>query len=59
MKTINCREAGFDCDYTVRGETEEEVMKNGIEHAKNAHNMKEEDMTPEMQQKIKGLIRSS
>ena len=49
MKTINCREAGFDCDYTVRGETEEEVMKNGIEHAKNAHNMKEEDITPEIQ----------
>ena len=42
-----------------RGETEEEVMKNGIEHAKNARNMKEEDITPEIRQKIKGLIRSS
>jgi len=59
MKTINCRKAGFDCDYTVKGETEEEVMRNGLEHAKNAHNMNEEDITPEMQQKIKGLIRSS
>ena len=59
MKTINCREAGFDCDYVVKGETEEEVMKNGIEHAKNARNMKEEDITPEIRQKIKGLIRSS
>ena len=37
----------------------EEVMRNGIEHAKNAHNMNEEDITPEMQQKIKGLIRGS
>jgi hypothetical protein len=34
-------------------------MKNGIEHAKNANNMKEENITPEIQQKIKGLIRSS
>jgi len=34
-------------------------MRNGLEHAKNAHNMNEEDITPEMQQKIKGLIRSS
>jgi predicted small metal-binding protein len=59
MKTINCKEAGFDCDHIVLGETEEEVMKNGIKHAKNAHNMQEEDITPEMQQKIKGLIRSS
>jgi predicted small metal-binding protein len=48
MKTINCREAGFDCDYTVRGETDEEVMKNGMEHAKKDHNMKEEDITPEI-----------
>jgi predicted small metal-binding protein len=28
MKTINCKEAGFDCDHVVIGETEEEVMKN-------------------------------
>jgi predicted small metal-binding protein len=58
MKTINCREAGFECDYVVKGETEEEVMKNGEEHAKKVHDMKE-DMTPEMKQKIRGLIRSS
>jgi predicted small metal-binding protein len=59
MKTINCREAGFDCDYIVRGETEEEVMKNGAEHAMKDHGMKEEDITPEMKQKIRGVIRSS
>jgi predicted small metal-binding protein len=52
MKTISCREAGFDCDYIVKGETEEEVLKNGIEHAKSHHNMKEEDITAEMKQKI-------
>jgi predicted small metal-binding protein len=59
MKTINCREAGFDCDYVVRGETEEDVMKNGVEHAMKDHGMKEEDITPEMKQKIRGVIRSS
>ena len=59
MKTINCREAGFDCDHIVKGETEEEVMKNGAEHAMKDHGMKEEDITPEMKQKIRGLIRSS
>jgi predicted small metal-binding protein len=59
MKTINCREAGFDCDYVVRGETEEEVMKNGVEHAMKDHGMKEEDITSEMKQKIRGVIRSS
>jgi predicted small metal-binding protein len=60
MKTIiSCREVWFDCKYTVRGETKEEVMRNGMEHAKNAHNMKVEDIAAEMQQKIKRPIRSS
>jgi predicted small metal-binding protein len=59
MKTINCREAGFECDHVVKGETEEEVLKNGMEHAKKDHNMKEEDITPEMKGKIKSIIRSS
>lgn len=59
MKTINCREAGFDCDLIVKGETEEEVLKNGMEHAKKDHNMKEEDITPELKEKIRSIIRSS
>lgn len=59
MKTINCREAGFDCGHVVKGETDEEVLKNGMEHAKKDHNMKEEDLTAEMKEKIRGLIRSS
>jgi predicted small metal-binding protein len=59
MKTINCREAGFDCDYIVKGETEQEVMQNGTEHAMNAHGMKQEEITPQMKEKIRGLIRSS
>jgi predicted small metal-binding protein len=41
MKTITCREAGFDCDYVVKGETEEEVMNRGAEHAMRDHGMKE------------------
>jgi predicted small metal-binding protein len=59
MRTVSCREAGFDCDHIVKGETEEEVMKNGAEHAMKVHGMKEEDLTPEMQQKIRGLIRTT
>ena len=59
MKTISCREAGFDCDHVVKGETEEDVLKNGAEHAMKVHGMKEEDITPEMKQKIKGLIRTT
>jgi len=31
MKTLSCREAGFDCDRVVKGETEEEIFKNGAQ----------------------------
>jgi predicted small metal-binding protein len=59
MKTITCREAGFECDYIVKGETEEEVMKNGAEHVIKDHDMKAEDITPEFKEKVRALIRSS
>ena len=59
VKSISCREAGFDCDYVVKGETEEEVMKNGTEHVQKVHGIKEEDITTEMKQKIRGFIRTS
>ena len=59
VKSISCREAGFDCDYVVKGETEEEVMNNGTEHVQKVHGIKEEDITTEMKQKIRGFIRTS
>jgi predicted small metal-binding protein len=59
MKTITCREAGFECDFVVKGETDEEVMKNGAEHAIKDHHMKPEEITPEFKEKVRALIRTS
>jgi predicted small metal-binding protein len=59
MKTLTCRDAGFDCAAVIKAETEDEIMQKAGELAKNEHNMKPEDMTPEFQQKIRGLIRNS
>jgi predicted small metal-binding protein len=59
MKTISCREAGFECDYIVKGQTEEEVIKNGAEHAIKEHGVKSEDITPETKEKIRALIRDT
>ena len=59
MKTITCREAGFECDYVVKGETEEEVMKRGAEHAMKDHVMKEADITSEFKEKVRVLIRTT
>jgi predicted small metal-binding protein len=38
-KMLSCREAGMDCDFVARGETDDEVMRNGFEHGKRDHGM--------------------
>jgi predicted small metal-binding protein len=40
IKTLNCCEAGFECYCIVKGQSEEEVMKNGADHAIREHGMK-------------------
>jgi predicted small metal-binding protein len=59
MKTVTCREAGFDCDYVVKGETDDEVMKTGVQHLVKDHGMREEDITPGMKEKVRKLIHTS
>ena len=59
MKTLLSRKAGFDCDYVVKGETEEEIFKSGAEHATKNCGMKPEDITPQFKEKLRGLIRNS
>lgn len=59
MKTISCREAGFECDCIAKGQTEEEVINNGAEHAIKEHGVKSEDITPEMKEKIRALVRDT
>lgn len=41
------------CGHVIRGETEEELLKNAAEHAKSRHNM---EPTPELLQMVKGYI---
>jgi predicted small metal-binding protein len=36
-KSFECRHAGVPCKAKVTGETEEEVLANAVEHAKEAH----------------------
>jgi len=54
MLSVSCREVGVDCDYVGKGETENELMDNLIEHAITDHGYTREDvLKPEMQEKIK------
>ena len=59
MKSLSCREVGFDCPSVIKGNTEGQVIQKAEEHVSSVHNIKPEDMSPEMQHKIRGLIRST
>ncbi len=55
MKELRCKDSGANCDFVVRGQTEEQVMKLAGEHARKAHNMRE--IPNEMVSKMRALIR--
>ncbi len=54
MKELVCREAGFDCDAVVQGESTDEVMGQVAPHAKEVHGV---DVTPELRDQLAGLVR--
>jgi len=54
-KVIRCRDGGVDCDYVVRGETEEELFREALEHGKKVHGMTE--LSADLKEKMRMLIR--
>jgi predicted small metal-binding protein len=42
--TLICRETGLDCDYVIEGETEEEILNKGADHAIRVHGLKAKDI---------------
>ena len=53
MKELKCRDAGFDCDAVVHGETEDDVLAQTGPHAREAHGV---EVTPEMAAQIRPLV---
>ena len=39
-----CRETGLDCDFAIEGETEQEILSKGEDHAIKGHDLKAEDI---------------
>lgn len=56
MKVLRCRDVGFDCEGEIRAESEDEVMQQAAEHARQDHNT---TVTPEMATQIRELIRDA
>ncbi len=55
-KQLACRDAGMDCEFLVRAETDEEVLEVAGGHAVRVHAYK--DISPEMAAQVKSLIKT-
>jgi predicted small metal-binding protein len=55
MKVLKCNDVNPGCSFEARGNTEEEVLKKGAEHAKIAHNMRE--IPADVLSMVRGAIR--
>ena len=44
MYVLVCRDSGLDCDFIIKGETKEEFLKNGVDHAMQKHAMRANDI---------------
>ena len=57
--TIACQDAGVDCPYVARGNTEDEVLQDGIKHVKEAHGYTDEQLNPEFLEEVKKIMKKT
>jgi predicted small metal-binding protein len=54
VRELNCRDAGFDCEGTIQGQDDDEVMQEAAAHVSTTH--PDFDLTPDAEQKLKTVI---
>ncbi|HEU4606329.1 MAG TPA: DUF1059 domain-containing protein [Nitrososphaera sp.] len=59
MLKFKCSSVGFDCGWTAKGKTEDEILVQCAAHATKDHKMKPEEITDELKGKIKVNIKKS
>ena len=58
--TLACKDAGISCPFVTQGETEEEVLQEGIKHVKKAHGYTDEQVRdPKFLEESKKLIKKT
>ena len=58
-KTLACRDVGSNCDFLVRGESEDEVIAGMVKHGKEAHKLTDQEVnSPEMMKLVKAAIKN-
>jgi predicted small metal-binding protein len=43
-KVLQCSDVGFACDAKVTGESEDEIMAQAAQHAKDVHGLSDQDL---------------
>ena len=59
MLKFKCKDVGFDCGFTAKGKTEDEILSQCATHATKDHGMKPEEITEELKGRIKANIHKS
>lgn len=54
MKTLKCKDVGFDCPGIIQANTNEEVLNQAAKHALDVHGV---NVTPELASQISTLIK--
>ncbi len=59
-RMLRCHEleigSNVDCNYEIEGNTEEDLYRNVIDHARKEHDLRHEDLTPKLKEQIMDLI---
>jgi predicted small metal-binding protein len=53
-RVLHCADAGFECDETIEGESDDEVLAKAADHAREVHGLAEID--EETGAKLRSLI---
>ena len=53
---FKCKDVGFDCGWSAKGNTEQEIMQQAAVHAQKDHGMKPEEITEELRNEIRANI---
>ena len=54
MRELRCHDVGFQCQHVMKGSSDEEVLAQAREHARDEHGI--EEMDRDTEQKVRSLI---
>ncbi len=58
--SLACRDAGVDCDFVARGETEDQVLSEGAKHVKEVHGYTDEQVNaPKFLEDVKKIVKKT